>query len=194
MRRAYLVLGSMAAGMALVVGTGGAVWWWQASRPAASAPARFDSAAVVTQVQGLAELVTVKYVIEKVVVLEDVKLWGENRILLVAHGVVKAGVDLRNLGPDAVAVDGPRVRVRLPPATITDCYLDEEKTAVIEHTTGLLRRFDRGLEQAARREGLDAIRRAAGYSGILAEAEERARLQVVAFLQALGVAEIEVTR
>ncbi|MCZ7635503.1 MAG: DUF4230 domain-containing protein [Verrucomicrobia bacterium] len=194
MRRAYLVLGSMAAGMALVVGTGGAVWWWQASRPAAPAPARFDSAAVVTQVQGLAELVTVKYVIEKVVVLEDVKLWGENRILLVAHGVVKAGVDLRNLGADAVAVDGPRVRVRLPPATITDCYLDEEKTAVIEHTTGLLRRFDRGLEQAARREGLDAIRRAAGYSGILVEAEERARLQVVAFLQALGVAEIEVTR
>lgn len=194
MRRVHLVLGSMAAGVALVLGTGGAVWWWQASRPPAPYFTRFDSAAVVTQVQGLAELVTVKYVIEKVVVLEDVKLWGENRILLVAHGVVKAGVDLRSLSPDALAVEGPRVRIRLPPATVTDCYLDEEKTAVIEHTTGLLRRFDRGLEQAARREGLDAIRRTAGYSGILAEAEERARLQVVAFLQALGFAEIEVTR
>lgn len=189
-----MVLGSMAAGVALVLGTGGAVWWWQASHPPAPRPARFDSAAVVTQVQGLAELVTVKYVIEKVVVLEDVKLWGENRILLVAHGVVKAGVDLRSLSPEALAVDGPSVRIRLPPATLTDCYLDEEKTAVVEHTTGLLRRFDRGLEQAARREGLDAIRRAAGYSGILAEAEERARLQVVTFLRALGFAEIEVTR
>jgi hypothetical protein len=189
-----LVLGSVAAGAALVLGTGGAMWWWQSSRAPAPSYARFDSAALVTQVQGLAELVTVKYVIEKVVVLEDVKLWGENRILLVAHGVVKAGVDLGGVGPEDVEVNGPRVTVRLPPAAITDCYLDEEKTAVVEHTSGLLRRFDRGLEQAARREGLDAIRRAAGYSGILAEAEERARLQVEAFLRALGFAGIEVGR
>jgi len=36
-------------------------------------------------------------VLEKVVILEDAKWYGENRVLLLAHGIVKAGMDLKRV-------------------------------------------------------------------------------------------------
>src|SRR5208282_3706383 len=45
-----------------------------------------NTATVIQQVQTLSDLVTVKYVLEKVVILEDMKWYGENRVLLLAHG------------------------------------------------------------------------------------------------------------
>src|SRR5512137_1672969 len=82
---------------------------------------------VIQQVKTLSELVTVKYVIEKVVVLEDVKwvaVLGENRVLMVAHGVVKGGIDLSAIQPADLQVSGKKITIRLPPAQITDAYLD----------------------------------------------------------------------
>src|SRR6266567_2170111 len=73
-----------------------------------------DTTSVIHEVQSLSELVTVKYVMEKVVVLEDVKWYGESRVLLLAHGVVKAGVDLKRLQPADVAISGKTISVRLP--------------------------------------------------------------------------------
>ena len=56
-----------------------------------------NTATILKQVQTLSDLVTVKYVLEKVIILEDIKWYGENRVLLVAHGIVKAGVDLKEI-------------------------------------------------------------------------------------------------
>ena len=54
-------------------------------------PKFYNTATVLVQVQTLSQLVTVKYVMEKVVALEDVQWYGESRVLLIAHGIVKAG-------------------------------------------------------------------------------------------------------
>jgi hypothetical protein len=145
-----------------------------------------NTAIILRQVQGLSQLVTVKYVLEKVVVLEDIKLYGESRVLLLAHGIVKAGVDLDQLKPGDLTVRGREVIINLPRATITDVYLDESQTQVLEHSTGLFRRYDKELEQNARREALDTIRRAARYSGIVDEANGRAKEQLRGFFQQLG--------
>src|SRR5881409_1847080 len=85
-----------------------------------------NTATILQQVQTLSDLVTVKYVLEKVVILEDIKWYGENRVLLVAHGIVKAGVNLQELKPEDVRVEDRRVILKLPRATITDVYLDEK--------------------------------------------------------------------
>ncbi|HOA62250.1 MAG: DUF4230 domain-containing protein [Verrucomicrobia bacterium] len=178
--------------LAIALGLGLAFGWTvvRLLRPDRS-PRFTNTAAVLTQIQGLAQLVTVKYVMEKVVILEDVRIYGENRVLLVAHGVVKAGVDLSKIERGDIEVDGTNVTIRLPRCTITDVYLDEDKTQVLEHSTGLLRRFDKDLQQNARREGLDAIRRAARDSGILDEAQTRAELQLRLFFNQFGFTEIE---
>src|SRR5688572_3652200 len=76
-----------------------------------ASPKVYNTATLLRQVQTLSQLVTVKYVMEKVVVLEDPPkgrleqfLPGESRVILVAHGIVKAGVDLRRLKPEDLQV------------------------------------------------------------------------------------------
>src|SRR5437660_5215265 len=124
---------AIVAGMALFIGL---LW---VRLPGRSAPPKIqNTTTILQQIQTLSELVTVKYVLEKVVILEDIKWYGENRVLLVAHGVVKAGVDLQEIKPEDVRVEDKRVIVRLPRAKITDVYLDEHETRGVDRTTGLL--------------------------------------------------------
>jgi hypothetical protein len=151
----------------------------------------YNTATLLKEVQSLSELVTVKYVIEKVVVLEDVKWYGENRVLLLAHGVVKGGVDLGRLEPEDITISGDRISIKLPPTQVIDAYLDEEKTQVIERTTGLLRAFDKDLEQTARQNAVDDIRRAARVGGLKEEADARAKEQLKALFRQLGFVEVE---
>jgi hypothetical protein len=153
-----------------------------------------NTATVVEQVQALSDLVTVKYVLEKVVILEDVKWYGENRVLLLAHGVVKAGIDLKRIKAEDVTISGKTISLRLPPPQITDAYLDDKQSQVIDHTTGLLRVFDKNLEQTARQNAVDDIRRAARTDGILDEADKRARLEISLFLHNVGFERIEFSK
>ncbi len=150
-----------------------------------------DTETVVEQIQTLSDLVTVKYVVEKVVVLDDAKWYGESRVLLLAHGVVKAGIDLKRLKSGDVAVSGKKISIRLPPPELTDAYLDDRKSQVIDHTTGLLRSFDKDLEQTARGEAVLDIRAAAVQNGILNDATERAQLELAVFLHEAGYEEIK---
>jgi hypothetical protein len=151
----------------------------------------WNTTSVVHEVQSLADLVTVKYVMEKVVVLEDVKWYGENRVLLLAHGVVKAGMDLKRLQPADVVMDAKKISLRLPPAQITDAYLNDQASQVIDHTTGLLRAFDKDLEQAARQNAVDDIARAARKDGILEEAEKRGKAELSSFFKRAGFETVE---
>jgi hypothetical protein len=156
-----------------------------------SSPRLLTTPTLIRQVQSLAQLVTIKYVMEKVVVLEDVKWYGENRLLLVAHGVVKAGVDLSQLKPDDLQTNNNKIMIRLPRAMVTDVYLDEKQTRIIERTTGLLRNFDMHIEQNARQIAVDDIRRAARQAGILEDADERTRQIILRLFQQLGYNSIE---
>jgi hypothetical protein len=150
-----------------------------------------NTTTVVKQVQTLSDLVTVKYVLEKVVILEDTKWYGESRVLLLAHGVVKAGIDLNRITTNNVTISGKSISIRLPPPQITDAYLDDKQSQVIDHTTGLLRVFDKDLEQNARENAVDEIRRAARASGILDDANQRARLELELFLRQAGFERVE---
>ena len=155
--------------------------------PAIGAPPKIQSTAtIVQQVQTLSELVTVKYVLEKVVILDDIKWYGENRVLLVAHGIVKAGVDLQEIRPEDVRVEDKKILLKLPRARITDVYLDDQKTRVVDRSTGLLRAFDKDLEQNARRQAVEDLRIAARSNRIYEDAEERARLQLANLFHQLG--------
>ncbi len=155
--------------------------------PGIGAPAKIQSTAtIVQQVQTLSELVTVKYVLERVVILDDIKWYGENRVLLVAHGIVKAGVDLQEIKPQDVRVEDKKILLKLPRARITDVYLDDQKTRVVDRSTGLLRAFDKDLEQNARRQAVEDLRIAARSNRIYEDAEERARLQLANLFHQLG--------
>ncbi len=180
-------------GAGLLLGVVGTHWL---KRPAGLQ--LLGTATVVQRVQTLADLVTVKYVLEKVVILDAPPqttlgeyVQGDNRVMLLAHGIVKAGINLQEIGAGDVQVSGKNITVRLPAAHITDCYLDEQKTQVIDWKLGFLRAFDKDLEQTARRQAVAEVRSAALSTGILRDASERAQWQLAAFLHEAGYDHVE---
>ncbi|WCJ59630.1 DUF4230 domain-containing protein [Fontisphaera persica] len=163
-------------------------WYQQGQRPVPR-----NTAVFLRNIQTLNHLVTVEQRLEKVVVLEDpptgklALLAGDNRVILVAHGVVKAGVDLSQITEKDMKWRGTNLILRLPSSQITDVYLDEQRTQLIEHKTGFLRRFDAQLPELARQQALHDMRRAAREYGILAEADQRARASLQKFLEPMGI-------
>jgi hypothetical protein len=151
---------------------------------------------LVVQVQGLSQLVTVKYVIEKIIKLEsEPTLYGllpGDRVIIVAHADVKAGVDLSQVRPDDLKVSDKNISLIIPPGRITDCYLDEKQTQIWEHKLALFHSFNKDLEHNARQQAIREIMLAAGNSGIQREALERAKTQLAQFFKALGFTEVDI--
>ena len=162
-------------------------------------PARaYDTAVLLKQVQTLSELVTVKYVMEKTEVWNDPPqsvlsqfFAGDNHVLLLAHGIVVAGIDLNQLKAADLQVQGKTLTVRLPAADVMHAYLDETQTRVIERKTGFLRAFDKNLEQNIRHDAIEDIRRAAVRGGIREDADERARTLLKNLFLQLGFEKVE---
>ena len=157
-----------------------------------------NTATIIQQVQTLSDLVTVKYVMQKVEFVDSPPgstlgqfIQGDNKVWLLAQGIVKAGIDLKKIGADDVAISGKCLTLTLPKPQITDAYLDDTQTKVIERTTGFLRSLDKDLEQTTRQYAVDDIRRAAQESGILNDANERARTELRTFFQQMGFDPVE---
>jgi hypothetical protein len=150
-----------------------------------------NTATLVKKVQTLSQFTTVKYTLEKVVVFEDAKWYGDSRVLLVAHGVVKAGLDLDQMGPNDVHISGKKISLTLPRPRVTDVYLDDHRTQIIERSTGVLRAFDKDLEQNARTAAVEELRRGALQNGILNDAADRGRSQLMILLYQLGFTDID---
>jgi len=150
----------------------------------------FSGPALLQKVQTLSQFVTVKYTLEKVVEFDDAKWYGDSSVLLVAHGVVKAGIDLSQLAPGDIQISGKTICLTLPRARITDVYLDDRQTQIVDHTTGILRVFDKDLEQTARRQAVEELRLAASQNGIMKDAAEKGQAQLTILLYQLGFTNI----
>jgi Protein of unknown function (DUF4230) len=146
---------------------------------------------VLSQVQALSDLVTVKYVTEQIVQLEDGNIFSKDRIVLIAHGVIKAGIDLNKVTPDDLVINGKTISVHLPPPQIIDKYLDEKLTEVSTRETGWFVFHRKDLEADARRKALDGLVTAARSGGIAREAELQAKTLIGQFFQALGYEKVE---
>ncbi len=150
----------------------------------------YSGPALLTKVQTLSQFVTVKYTLEKVVEFDDVKWYGDSRVLLVAHGVVKAGLDFSQLGPNDIEISGKKINLTLPRPRITDVYLDDHLTQILDHSTGAFRLFDKDLEQSARQRAVEELRIAASENGILKNAADMGQSQLKVLLYQLGFTEI----
>ncbi len=151
----------------------------------------YSSATLLQQVKPLAQLVTVQFTLQKYVEQADVKWYGENRVMLLAYGVVTAGIDLKQLQDKDIEVNGTNLIVHLPPAQIMDAHLDDSETRVIDRTTGVWRSPDKDLEQETRKIAVDDIRRDARNHGILKKADEQARALLANLFHQLGFTNIE---
>jgi len=151
---------------------------------------------VVDRIQRLQRLETVVYTMDKLVtgekenpVLPDF-LTGD-RLLLMVHGEVVAGIDFSNLKPDDVKVNGKQVHLHLPTAQVFSTRLDSAKTRVYSRQTGLLVPTDPNLETQVRQEAERQLLEAALADGILRTAQQNASSTISSLLQGLGFEKID---
>src|ERR1035441_2346212 len=113
------------------------------------------------------------------------RLLAGDRLLLVVHGEVIAGMDLSKLQPSDVVVSGRSVSIHLPQAEIFTTRLDNAKTRVYSRDTGLFSTADPNLEGEVRQEAERQLQAAALQDGILKIADKNARQTLTSMLTGL---------
>jgi hypothetical protein len=151
---------------------------------------------VVDRIQRLQRLETVVYTMDKLVtgakenaILPD--FLAGDRLLMMVHGEVVAGIDFSSLRPGDVRVEGRNIRLRLPAAQVFTTRLDSAKTRVYSRQTGLLVPTDPNLETQVRQEAERELQEAALADGILRSAQMNATSTITSLLQGLGFEKID---
>lgn len=156
-----------------------------------------SASSVVEKIRQLSRLESVEYSVDKIVEgnrqapgIPD--FLAGDRLLLIAHGEVIAGVDLSELKATDIRVDGANVHVHLPAAKILVTRLDNGRTRVYERSTGLLVSADPNLESQVRQAAEQQITQAALDDKILDTATANARVTITGLLYALGFRKVDV--
>ena len=157
-----------------------------------------DEPTVVRQIQALQRLESVSYKMDKIIAGEREnpilpKFLAGDRLLLVVHGEVIAGVDLSKLKKNDVVVHDRSVNIRLPHAEIFTTRLDNSKTRVYSRDTGLFSTPDPNLEGEVRQEAERQLQAAALQDGILKTADDNARQTIASLMNGLGFQQVQVT-
>lgn len=152
-------------------------------------PTIVTKAVLVQKLAGASELTTAIFTMETVIdqsqdrTLAGIVI-GQTKLLYIAHGDVRAGVNLARLTPEDISVISDTITIRLPPPEILDKKIDVEKSYVYDMDRSLLGPVDPEMQTRAERFALDKILRGACEGGILREANQRAETAVRALLGA----------
>lgn len=151
---------------------------------------------VVNRIQRLQRLETVVYTMDKVVsgakenpIFPD--FLAGDRLLLLVHGEVVAGIDFSSLKPGNVKVEGKQIHLYLPAAQVFSTRLDSARTRVYSRQTGLLVPTDPNLESQVRQQAEQQLLEAALADGILRTAQQNASQTITSLLQGLGFEKVD---
>ncbi|MCY7408455.1 MAG: DUF4230 domain-containing protein [Alkalinema sp. CAN_BIN05] len=141
---------------------------------------------VVKQVQDSSELTTAIFTMEAVVpTQQDATMGGmvigSTKLLYIAHGQVRAGIDLSKIGLTDVQAVGDMLTVRLPMPKLLDSKIDVSRSSVYDYSRGALGLgpdVAPQLQTLAQQQALLKITDAACEKGILTQANDRAKLVI----------------
>jgi hypothetical protein len=156
-----------------------------------------DQPTVVRQIQQLQRLETVSYTMDKIISGEHAnaflpKFLTGDRLLLVVHGEVVAGINLAGLQPGDVLIQGQKVSIHLPAAQVFSTRIDNARTKVYSRDTGLFASPDPNLESEVREEAERQLLEAALQDGILKTAGDNARSTISSMLKGFGFHEVDI--
>jgi hypothetical protein len=153
-----------------------------------------DPVTIVHEVRSLARLETIKFSLEKIITAETrqgvFKWLVGDRLILVAHGEVIAGIDLNKLDPEALEVRGDVLYVQLPDPEIFVVAIDNEQSYIFDRDTGLFTHGEVNLESEARRAAEIEIKESALKDGILELADQNAESYLGGLFRELGYPEV----
>jgi Protein of unknown function (DUF4230) len=151
---------------------------------------------VVDRIQRLQRLETVVYTMDKLVTgAKENPIFPDflagDRLLMMVHGEVVAGIDFSSLKLGDVRVDGKQIHLHLPVSQVFRTRIDSAKTRVYSRQTGLLVPTDPNLETQVRQEAERQLQEAALADGILGTAQQNAASTISSLLQGLGFEKID---
>jgi len=151
---------------------------------------------VVDRIQRLQRLETVVYTVDKIVTgAKENPIFPDflagDRLLMLVHGEVIAGIDFTDLKPGAVRLNGKQIQLHLPAPQVFRTRIDSAKTRVYSRQTGLLVPTDPNLETQVRQEAERQLQEAAMADGILRTAQQNAASTIRSLLQGLGFEKID---
>lgn len=158
-----------------------------------NAPVTISAQTVLESIQGMSQLVTVRYNYSSVITSErdmpDVLrlLYGERQVM-VAVGHVNAGVDLSGLTLDDVTQDGDSLLIRLPPPRLLDCFVSEQDSYIASLNTGVFSRSAPDLVVAGRRYAVQQFRDRALEEGILEDVQAHTQAVMQEFINLISPA------
>jgi hypothetical protein len=153
--------------------------------------------AVVERIQRLQRMETVVYNMDKIVTgQKDTPLLPDflagDKMLMIVHGQVVAGIDFQQLKPADVQVNGRDIHLKLPEPRILFTRIDNARTRVYSRSTGLLVPSDPNLESQVRQQAEGELLEEAGRGGILINARQNARATLTSLLLSMGFEKVEV--
>lgn len=153
-----------------------------------------DPVTIVHEIRSLARLETIKFSLEKIITAETrqgvFKWLIGDRLILVAHGEVIAGIDLNKLDPESLEVRGGVLYVQLPAPEIFVVAVDNEQSYVYDRDTGLFTDGEVDLESKARLAAEQEIEESALKDGILELAAQNAESYLGGLFRELGFPEV----
>jgi len=152
---------------------------------------------VIERIQRLQRMETVVFNMDKIVtgekdnpILPD--FLAGDRLLMIVHGQVVAGIDFSRLKSEDIKIHDKEVRIHLPNPQILMTRLDNSRTKVYSRSTGLLVRVDPNLESQVRQEAEGELLQEAAQGGIIANARDNARATMTTLLLGMGFEKVEV--
>ena len=145
---------------------------------------------LVQRIENLQELSTTVQTIETVVPASAERKIGDlplatTRLLYIARGEIKAGVDLSQLTDADIVVSNNSIEIDLPPAKILDSKIDVNRSRVYDYNRGFLNLgpdVAPQLQTLAQRETLSKMIATACQEGILDNANLKAKEAITQLL------------
>lgn len=145
---------------------------------------------IVQRIKGMQELTTTVQTMETIVPtsadrkLGDISL-ATTRLLYIARGEIRAGVDLSELKATDIKVNNNQIEINLPPAKILDSKIDVNHSRVYDYDRGFLNLgpdVAPQLQTLAQRKTLTEIVKTACNEGILNAANIKAESTIAQLL------------
>ena len=159
-----------------------------------------NSTLVVERLQNLQELTTTVETMEKIVPTSAARKLGDipiatTRLLYIAKGKIRAGVDLGELTKEDIKIDRQTIEINLPTPEILDTKIDVNNSRVYDYDRGFLNLgpdVAPELQTLAQRNTLQEMVDAACEGGILNNANLKAKDSISLLLTNLGYSQVKV--
>ena len=159
-----------------------------------------NSKPVIERIRNIQELSTTVQTIDTIVPASAERKLGDlslatTKLLYVARGEIRAGVDLGELTDSDLEISQNRIAIDLPPAKILDSKIDVNNSRVYDYDRGFLNLgpdVAPQLQTQAQRQTLIEMVDTACSGGILSQANIKAEEAITQILSAAGYKRVEV--